>query len=510
MGFAAEVVMWLAAGAAIASLAWALAWRLWLRRTDQERRKLAQWAKKDAEYAAKEILEKADREIGRRGRELEEALGKRELQCRIKENEIKTAEEARHAEAETQKMTALELEKMRDEVSRRSAAVRKVVQRYRQRAQKKAGMTMQKAREIILEEARRECEDEARQLKRRLLRQSEREVEAEARRILMDAMQRLSSVPHHDITATIVPIPSEDMKGRIIGREGRNIKAFELASGTALLIDETPDSILVSSFDPVRREMARLALERLMKDGRIHPGSIEEAVAAAGKEVERRVAELGEDALRRGGINRAHPGLVSRLGQLHFRLSNNQNTLDHSIEVANLCGLLADELGLDKEKARRAGFFHDLGKALDEEHEGGHAAAGAEFLKRHGEDPEVINAVAAHHGGVPAASVYAVLLSIADSLSATRPGARAESTESYFQRVRNLEALAASFEGVADAYALQAGREIRVVVNPEKMKAEDARLLAVNLRRRIEEDLQYPGTIKITVIREQRFLESAT
>jgi ribonuclease Y len=300
------------------------------------------------------------------------------------------------------------------------------------------------------------------------------------------------------------------MKGRIIGREGRNIKSFESMTGTTLLIDETPDSVLISSFDPVRRETARLALESLIKDGRIHPSSIEEAVHRAEEEVKKSVVDSGEDALRRLRLNRMHPEIVSCIGRLRFRLSNNQNLLEHSIEVANLCSLMASELGLDTGIAKRSGLLHDIGKVLDQEHEGSHALAGGYFLKRLGtEEPNVINAVTAHHGEVPAESPYVALVMIADSLSATRPGARADSLDGYLHRVRSLEEIAVAMDGVTEAYAIQAGREIRVIVSPDRISEADAPFLARKIRRKIEDELQYPGTIRVTVIREQRFSETA-
>ena len=328
-------------------------------------------------------------------------------------------------------------------------------------------------------------------------------------RVLVDSMQRLATTPMHDVTATIVPIPNEAMKGRIIGREGRNIKSFESATGTTLLIDETPDSVLISSFDPVRREVARVALLRLVKDGRIHPTSIEEAVREAGEQIRQSVIEFGEDAVRKTRVAHLHPEVMILLGKLRFRLSNNQNSLDHSIEVANLCSLMAAELGLDSEVARRAGLLHDIGKSIEGDYDGSHANSGAEVLKRLGEDLRVVNAVAAHHEEVPAESAYATLVMIADSLSAARPGARSESVDSYLQRVRSLENLAKEIPGVLEAYAVQAGREIRVIVAPEVLGDEAARVLARDLRRRIEDELHYPGSIRVTVIREQRFTESA-
>jgi len=322
-------------------------------------------------------------------------------------------------------------------------------------------------------------------------------------------MQRLAGRPNNDITATIVHLPNEEMKGRIIGREGRNIKAFEAATGVTLLIDESPQMVLISSFDPVRREIAKLALEGLIKDGRIHPASIEEFVGRAKEEVRLNVVQAGEESVQRLQVNGLHPELINLLGKLKFRFAYTQNALDHSVEVGFLCSMLASEVGLDPQVAKRAGLLHDIGKAVDGEYQGSHAIMGAEFVKRYGETPVVVNAVAAHHEEVKPESVYAGLVILADTISAVRPGARAESMTGYIQRLDRLEKLALSMEGVQQAYAIQAGREVRVVVNPQAVADEQARELAKKLRHRIEEELQYPSTIKITVIREQRFNETA-
>jgi ribonuclease Y len=404
----------------------------------------------------------------------------------------------------------LDLENRLQELDKFEDKRRELVENYRNRLQQVADLDRKQAREYLYEEVRKDCEKELCEYRNELILKSEKELELEARRILIDAMQRLASVPQNDITATIVEIPSEDMKGRIIGREGRNIKSFESLTGTTLLIDETPDSVLISSFDPVRREIAKFALQSLIKDGRIHPSSIEESIGRAEEEVKKSVVESGEDALRRLKLGTMHPEVLNLIGKLRFRLSNNQNSLDHSIEVANLCALMAAELGLDPEIAKRSGLLHDIGKVLDQDHEGSHALAGAYFLKRFGEeDPRVINAVAAHHGEAPVESAYVTLVMMADSLSAMRPGARTDSIDGYVQRIRNLESIAKSMDGITDAYAIQAGREIRVIVTPETVSDGNAQLIARQIRRRIEDELQYPGTIKVTVIREQRFQEVA-
>lgn len=414
--------------------------------------------------------------------------------------------------ADRQQQLALQtasLDRRTAQLAATEAAVAARMVEYREKIEQLVGTTREEAHRDLIEEVRREVEDELRALKAELLQQGESRLREDARRTLVAAMQRLSASPMHDITATIVPLTSEAMKGRLIGREGRNIKSFESATGVTLLIDETPDSVLISSFDPVRREVARLALLHLMKDGRIHPASIEEAVGQANEQIKQSVLEFGEEALRKTRLSHVHPEVVSLLGKLRFRLSNNQNSLEHSIEVANLCSLLAAELRLDPEIARRAGLFHDIGKSIEDDLEGSHAMAAAQLLKRHGENPIIVNAVASHHQEVQPESTYAVLVMIADSISAVRPGARSESIHSYLQRVTHLETLAKSFPGVQDAFAIQAGREVRVIVAPERLSDLDSKNLAQAIRHRVEEEMQYPGAIKITVIREQRFTEQA-
>jgi len=409
------------------------------------------------------------------------------------------------------------LQKRRDEyegrlegLESRELSLTEQASALRKQLQESSEMAADDARAALFAQVEAEAEDELREHRETLRQQTENEVREEARKIVVTAMQRLSAQRFDDVTSTLVNLPSEDFKGRLIGREGRNIKAFESITGTSLLIDETPGSVLVSSFDPVRREVARLALEALLKDGRIHPASIEESVKKAEEEMQEVVIGFGEDAVCRVRLTRVHPEVIACLGRLRYRLSNNQNSLDHSVEVANLCGLMAAEIGLDSVVARRAGLFHDIGKVLTEEYEGSHAVAGANFLKRCGEvDERVLNAVAGHHEEVAALSPFVPILMTADSLSAVRPGARADSLDGYVQRVRNLEDIARRLDAVTDAYALQAGREVRIIVAPDKVDDAAAHRLARDVRRTIENELQYPGSIKITVIREMRVSETA-
>jgi ribonuclease Y len=467
-------------------------------------------ARREAAVAAGETKQRAEAEIAARRAEANRELDRRGIEVDVKLREMRSHEEALGR-------LDLQLEQRREQLNREAAALRQardamrtMSRTLRQRLEglsKLEGADIQKA---LREEVLRECEDELRVLRRETLARSEQDLQAEAKRILIASMQRLASKPNNDITATIVHLPTEEMKGRIIGREGRNIKAFEAATGVTLLIDESPQLVLISSFDPVRREVARGALEGLVKDGRIHPASIEEFVKRAQEEIDLSTQQAGEEAVQKLGVNGLHPQLVRLLGRLKYRFSYSQNALDHSVEVGFLASIVASELGLDPAVAKRSGLLHDIGKGVEGDYEGSHAHIGAEFARRYGESPVVVNAIAAHHAEVNAESLYAGLVILADTVSAVRPGARAESMASYLQRLERLEKLAMSMEGVQLAYAIQAGREIRVVVAPQQVSDERAREIAKDLRRRIEEELQYPSTIKITVIRESRFSETAT
>lgn len=441
--------------------------------------------------------------------DLNRTLASREDEIKLRSREL-DHERARMGEQLAQlKVSQKELVREQRLLTDAEHEAEKVRRLYRLKLHQISQMDEEAARQLLIRNTERECEQEIRDLRRNKLERAESEVSDEARRILLAAMQRITSQPMNDATATIVSLPSEEMKGRIIGREGRNIRTFEHATGTTLMIDETPDSVLISCFDPVRREIARLAMEALLRDGRIHPSSIEDEVLRAEEEMHANVIELGEGALRKLRLHNVHPEVVALLGKLHYRLSNNQNTLSHSVEVANLCALIAAEIGLDPIVAKRSGLFHDLGKAVDEDYQGSHAAVGAAVIKQHGEDARVVNAAAAHHNEVPAESAYAGVVMVADSLSAVRPGARASSMDGFVQRVRSIEEIAVAEHGVNEAYAVQAGREVRVIVAPDLVDDEGARKLARKIRQRIEEQLNYPGTVEITVIREQRYSETA-
>ncbi len=480
------------------------------RLAEQSARSHLDLAKREAAVASQELISQAEEKIRSREAELNRDLDRRKIEIEMMLREIRSHEESLA-------LLDYQLEQRQERLAREAGAIkqardamRDLSKSLRKRLEGVASLDGEEVRKQLRDEVTFECQEELRALRKDLLEKSEQDVVQEGKRILVATMQRLASQPNNDITATIVQLPSEEMKGRIIGREGRNIKSFEAATGTTLLIDESPQMVLISSFDPVRREVAKLALEALLKDGRIHPASIEEFVGRARQELDLHVAQLGEAAVDRLKISGLHPEIIKLLGKLRFRFSYTQNVLDHSIEVAQLCSMLASELGLEPHVAKRAGLLHDIGKSVDGEFEGSHALIGADFIRRYGETTIVVNAVAAHHAEVKPETIYAGLVILADAISASRPGARAEPMTSYIERLGRLEKLAMTMPGVQQAFAIQAGREVRVVVQPSVVTDEQAQKLAKSLRLKIEQELDYPSTIKITVIREQRYTETAT
>jgi ribonuclease Y len=372
-----------------------------------------------------------------------------------------------------------------------------------------ANISAAEARESFLKEVEQESLRDAAQLSRHILDEAKEKAEEKARRIISLAIQRYAGSTSFETSTATVNIKGDEMKGRIIGREGRNIRAFEAATGVTVLIDDTPGAVVLSGFDPVRREIAREAMERLILDGRIHPARIEEIVAKVSEEVDEVILRKGEEAVTKLGLAPMHPEIIKVLGRLDFRRSFSQNILHHSVEVAELMGLMASELKVDIAAAKRAGLLHDIGKALNHEIEGAHALVGADFLSRFGETEIIVNAVASHHGEVPQNGLLGILVSAADAISASRPGARSETVLTYIKRVEDLERIALSFPGVEKCFALQAGRELRVMVQPDKVTDDQAFNLARNIARKVENDLQYPGQIRVTIIRETRCVEFA-
>jgi ribonuclease Y len=384
-----------------------------------------------------------------------------------------------------------------------------VAEEQRRRLEQIAGMTAVDAKAMLVKQVEEEAKRDAMALVRDLEQQAREEAERRGRKIVTLAIQRVASEQTSESTVAVLPLPSDDMKGRIIGREGRNIRAFEAVTGVNLIIDDTPEAVLLSCFDPVRREVGRITLEKLVSDGRIHPARIEETYERAKVEVESEVRRAGEDACIEVGITDLHPELVRVLGRLKYRTSYGQNVLRHLIETAHLAGIMASELGIDVQLAKRCGFLHDIGKALTHEVEGSHAIIGAELARRLKESPEVVHAIEAHHGEVEQRTVEAVLCQAADAISGGRPGARRETLESYVKRLERLEEIAVSYPGVDKVFAMQAGREVRIMVKPDDIDDVAAQVLARDVAKRVEQELQYPGQIKITVVRELRSVEYA-
>ncbi len=398
---------------------------------------------------------------------------------------------------------------LNEELRAQQKELKDCIEKENRQIQEAANLSKEDARKLIMDQMEKELEGELSGLIRHQQKEIYEKSRAEARDVICSAIERYAGEHVSNLTVTQVALPSEDMKGRLIGKEGRNFRSFEMESGVNLIIDETPGMVQLSSFDPVRREVARVALEKLMADGRIHPASIEETVKKTRTEIDEIMRQAGEDALYKLGIPGVAPELVKILGRLKYRTSYKQNVLDHSVEMASLMGMMAADLGLDVVLAKRVGIFHDLGKAVDHEVEGSHAVIGANLLRKYGEVPLVYNAVAAHHEDVEKSSVYAVLAAAADAMTAARPGARMDTTDLYFQRLDKLEKIALSFKGVDKCYAIQAGRELRVMVEGAKVDDARALILAREIANRIQTEVKYPGQVKVTVIRETRAIEYA-
>jgi ribonucrease Y len=441
--------------------------------------------------AQREVLSADERRIAER-----ESLVNRQLE-RLSQQELELRQRSGQLDATRD---GLELERQE---------LRRLTSEARLRLETAAQLDSAAARSLVMREVERESSRDAADLSRHLLDEARRRAEGEARRVLATAIQRCAVSHAFESTTATVALSGTEMKGRIIGREGRNIRSFEATTGVTVLVDDTPNAVVLSAFDPVRREIARQTMERLILDGRIHPSRIEEVFGVVTEEMEGFILKTGEDAIVRAGLPPLAAPIVQLLGKLHFRHSYSQNVLQHSVEVAHLCGLMAAEMGEDVKTAKRAGLLHDIGKALSQEVEGPHAIVGGDFLRREGESPEIVNAVASHHDEVPHENLYGILVATADAISASRPGSRSESMTTYLQRLENLEKIAMSFPGVEKAFAVQAGRELRVVVRPEQVDDGLSYQMARQMARKIEDELLYPGQIRVTVIRETRCVEFA-
>ena len=466
-------------------------------------------ATRHAETARKEAILSAKEEILqlKQNSEAEEKKRKKELQSL--ENRIMQREESLDHRNESLDRREHQLSSLQGQLDRRKNDLDELVAKQSTELERIAGLSQDEAHDELLQRVRAQSVREEAQI----LRESEQKVRAQAdktaREIISTAIQRCAADQAGEITVTSVHIPSDDLKGRIIGREGRNIRTFEQVSGVSLVIDDTPETVVLSSFDPVRRETARVALENLIADGRIHPARIEELYKKAETLVNERVREAGEQAAFDAGVHDLHPELVRTLGALRYRTSFGQNVLQHSIQVSMLAGIMASELGLDSAQAKRAGLLHDIGKAIDHEAEGPHAVIGADLARRYGERPDIIHAIEAHHADVEPDTVLDVLVQAADAISAARPGARRESAETYIKRLEKLEQISNAHDGVERTYAMQAGRELHVMVEPEKISDAQATVLAHDIAKQIEDEMEYPGQVRVVVIRESRAVDIA-
>jgi ribonuclease Y len=480
-----------------------------IRSAEEESRRILQEAERDAETKKREALVEAREEIHKARAEVEKESRERRHELNQLERRLSQKEEMLDKRSESLERKDDVLQRKTREVEQQQAEVQELLNKQRSELERISHLTTEEARELILKTVEDEVKHETAIMIRDLENQARETAEKQARDIISLAIQRTAADHVAESTVSVVPLPNDDMKGRIIGREGRNIRALETLTGIDLIIDDTPEAVILSGFDPVRREVARIALERLIVDGRIHPARIEEMVEKARKEVEAVIRDAGEQATLDTDVHGLHPELVKLLGRLRFRTSYGQNVLKHSIEVAHLAGIMAAELGVDARLARRAGLLHDIGKAVDHEVEGTHIEIGIDLLRRYKENNDVIHAMACHHGDYEAESVEAVLVTAADSISAARPGARRETLESYIKRLQKLEEIASSFDGVDKSYAIQAGREVRIMVKPERVNDATAVQLSRDIVKRIESELEYPGQIKVTVIRETRAVEYA-
>ncbi|HSR57496.1 MAG TPA: ribonuclease Y [Candidatus Binataceae bacterium] len=464
---------------------------------------------KEAEVKAKDILvgarSEAEREIRERRKELTALETKLESREETLEKRLE-AFERREAEFNRRDQSLRSREKS---LTDKEAQHQALIDEARAKLEQVAGLTREEAKRALMDEMLGQARTDAAKHIRVIEEEAREEADRRAKRIVSIAIERLAGEFVTERTVAVIPLPNDEMKGRIIGREGRNIRAIEAATGVDIIIDDTPESIVISCHNPIRREIARVSLDRLIADGRIHPGRIEEVVRRSEQEVEESIKEAGQRAIIEVGVHGVHPELVKLLGMLKYRYSYAQNVLMHSIEAAFICGAMAAELGLNEKQARRAALLHDIGKALTHEVEGSHALIGAEIARKYGESAKIVNAIAAHHEEVKAETILAPLVDAADALSGARPGARREVLESYVKRLEDLEAIAKSFKGVEKCFAVQAGREMRVIVEPTQVSDEDSALLARDVARKIETDMTYPGQIRVTVIRETRATELA-
>lgn len=476
---------------------------------EAEAKEIVERAKKEAEGKKREMLLEAKEENHKQRQELDKEIKERRNEITRQERRIQQKEETLDKKTEAIEKKDEDLNLKEKELEKAKVEIEEIKQKQFEVLQKISGLSVEDAKQFLLKSLESEVRHEAAIMVKDIETQAREEADKKAKNIIAGAIQKCAADHVAETTVSVVNLPSDEMKGRIIGREGRNIRTLETLTGIDLIIDDTPEAVILSGFDPVRREIARTALEKLIVDGRIHPARIEEMYEKAKKEVEAEIKQEGENATFETGVHGLHPEIVKLLGKLKFRTSYGQNVLKHSIEVSHLSGLIAGELGADITLAKRAGLLHDLGKAADHEMEGSHVMIGAELAKKYKEGQDVIHAIMAHHGDVEATTLIAAIVQAADAISAARPGARRENIENYIKRLEKLEEIANSFDGVEKSFAIQAGREIRIMVSPDDIKDEGITLVARDIVKKIESEMEYPGQIKVNVIRETRAIDYA-
>ena len=480
-----------------------------MKSAESEAQRIIEMANKDAENRKKEEIFKAKEEIMNARKDLDAEIRERRGEVQVQEKRIMQKEENLEKKMDSLEKREKDLIRKGEELEGKKNEVLETLNKQIEELQRISGLSQEEAKQHLLSEVEKQLTAEKATLLREMQAKTKEEATKNAKEIIGYAIQKCAADHTSETTVSIVALPNEDMKGRIIGREGRNIKTLETLTGIDLIIDDTPEAVVISGFDPLRREVAKLALEKLIEDGRIHPAKIEEMVEKAKEEVANVIKEEGERAIIETGVIGLHPDLTKLIGKLKYRTSYGQNVLNHSIEVSNLARIMAEELGLDPKLARRAGLLHDIGKALDHDMEGTHVEIGVDILKKYKENEKVINAVQAHHGDVEPQTIEAVLIQAADAISASRPGARRETLETYIKRLESLEQIADSFEGVEKSFAIQAGREIRIIVKPEKISDDQMVLTARDIAKRVEDEMEYPGQIKVNLVRETRVVEYA-
>jgi len=476
---------------------------------EQVAEKIIEDAKRNSETLKKEVLLEAKEEVHKMRTDIERESRERRNELQKLERRLVHKEETIDRKSESIEKKEDLVVKKTNELDEREALLNELYERQVDELERLSGLTSDEAKELLLNDVRKEIIHESAIMVKEMENKAKEEAEKKAREIISIAIQKCAADHVTESTVTVVPLPNDEMKGRIIGREGRNIRTLETLTGIDLIIDDTPEAVVLSGFDPIRREVARIALEKLIVDGRIHPARIEEMVEKAKKDVENIIREEGEQAAFETGVHGLHPEIIKLLGRLKYRTSYGQNVLRHSIEVSHLAGVIAAELGADIKVAKRAGLLHDIGKSVDHEIEGPHVTIGVDLAKRYKESKEVLHAIEAHHGDVEPVTVEAVLVQAADAISAARPGARRETLEAYIKRLEKLEEIANSFDGIEKSYAIQAGREIRIMVKPEVINDDEIVHTAREIVKRIEAELDYPGQIKVNVIRETRAIEYA-